>query len=132
MNVLGYYKNPEDTRQIFTEDGFIRTGDLGELSADGWLKITGRIKEQFKTAKGEYVSPAKIEALVSAHPAVDHCLVLSMNLATPCAVVVLTPEALRQTFTEADRRTLERSFEDLLDRINARVETHEHLSLIAL
>jgi long-chain acyl-CoA synthetase len=132
MNMVGYYKNPEDTRQAFTEDGFIRTGDLGELSADGWLKITGRIKEQFKTTKGKYVSPAKIEGFLSTHPAVENCLVLGANLAAPCGVVVLTPAALRQASTEAGRRAITESFEVLLTSINSQVETHEHMAFIAL
>ncbi len=132
MNMVGYYKNPEDTRQVFTDDGFIRTGDLGELTDDGWLKITGRIKEQFKTSKGKYVAPSKIEALVSAHPAVENCLVLGSELAAPGAVVVLTREALIQSSNEAGRNALETSFRDLLDAINKRVEAHEHLAFIVL
>jgi long-chain acyl-CoA synthetase len=132
MNMLGYFKNPEETRQVFTEDGFVRTGDLGEVTADGWLKITGRIKEQFKTSKGKYVTPSKIEALVSAHPAVENCLVLGTNLAAPCAVVVLTQEAARQAAAEAARKGLEKSFEDLLNAVNGQVEAHERLALIAL
>lgn len=132
MNMAGYYKNPEDTLQVFTEDGFIRTGDLGELNADGWLKITGRIKEQFKTAKGKFVSPSKIEALLSAHPAVDHCIVLGASMASPCAIAVLTPDALRQARTETGRKELENSFQDLLRSINAQVEHHEALAFIAL
>ena len=54
----GYYKQPELTAESFTDDGFFRTGDRGELRADGMLKITGRTKELFKTAKGKYVAPA--------------------------------------------------------------------------
>ncbi|HSB98814.1 MAG TPA: AMP-binding protein, partial [Burkholderiaceae bacterium] len=57
----GYYKQPELTAASFTEDGFFRTGDLGERRADGMLRITGRAKELFKTAKGKYVAPAPIE-----------------------------------------------------------------------
>jgi long-chain acyl-CoA synthetase len=132
INMLGYYKNPEDTRHAFTEDGFIHTGDLGELSADGWLKITGRIKEQFKTSKGKYVSPSKIEALLSAHPAVEHCLVLGTNLASPCGVVVLTPVALKQASTAAGQKALTESFGALLISVNSQVETHERLTFLAL
>jgi long-subunit acyl-CoA synthetase (AMP-forming) len=132
MNMLGYYKNPEDTRQAFTEDGFIHTGDLGELSADGWLKITGRIKEQFKTTKGKYVSPSKIEGLLSTHPAVEQCLVFGANQAAPCGVVVLTQAALKQASTEAGRKALTESFEALLISVNSQVETHEHVAFLAL
>ena len=132
MNMAGYYKNPEESRQALTDDGFIRTGDLAQITPDGWLKITGRIKDQFKTSKGKYVAPSRIEALISVHPAVENCLVLGADLAAPCAVVVLTYEAERQARTEDGRTELQKSFEDLLHSINAQVEAHEHLALIGL
>jgi long-chain acyl-CoA synthetase len=132
MNMTGYYKNPEASQQIFTEDGFIRTGDLGELSADGWLRVTGRIKEQFKTAKGKYVSPAPLENLLSVHPAVENCLVLGSGLAAPCAIAVLTRDAWQQADSEAGRGALDKSFDDLLEAVNAKVESQEHLAFIAL
>ena len=59
--MVGYYKQPELNAQCFTADGYFRTGDLGELAADGQLKLTGRVKELFKTSKGKYVAPAPIE-----------------------------------------------------------------------
>jgi long-chain acyl-CoA synthetase len=132
MNMVGYYKNSEATHQVFTEDGFIRTGDLGQRSADGWLKITGRIKEQFKTAKGKYVSPAALENLLAVHPAVENCLVLGSGLAAPCAIVVLTHEAWQQASSEAGRAALGKSFEQLLESVNEQVESHEHLAFVAL
>jgi long-chain acyl-CoA synthetase len=132
MNMVGYYKNSEDTQRVFTEDGFIHTGDLGEVSNDGWLKITGRLSEQFKTSKGKFVSPAKIEALLSENAAVDHCLVLRTATALPCAIAVLTPEALQRAATETGRKDLEKSFEDLLNSVNERIEHHEKLAFVAL
>jgi long-chain acyl-CoA synthetase len=59
--MLGYYKNPEETAKMFTEDGWLLTGDIGEFTADGFLKITDRKKELFKTSGGKYVAPAPIE-----------------------------------------------------------------------
>ncbi len=56
-NMTGYYKMPEKTAEDFTEDGFFKTGDMGEIDEKGRLKITGRIKELFKTSKGKYVAP---------------------------------------------------------------------------
>jgi len=132
MNMAGYYKNSEATRQILTEDGFIRTGDLGQRSADGWLRITGRIKEQFKTAKGKYVSPAPLENLLAVHSAIENCLVLGSGLAAPCAIAVLTRDAYQQASTESGRAALGKSFEDLLESVNGKVESQEHLAFIAL
>jgi len=74
-NMMGYYKNEEATRESFTEDGFLKTGDLGELDEMGRLKITGRAKELFKTSKGKYVAPAPIENLIANHPRVEACVV---------------------------------------------------------
>jgi long-chain acyl-CoA synthetase len=53
MNMLGYFRDPEGTRAIFTEEGFIRTGDIAQIEPDGQLKIVGRVKEQFKTSNGK-------------------------------------------------------------------------------
>ena len=59
--MLGYYKEKQMTSEVFTEDGYLRTGDICEYDHDGYLWITGRIKDQFKTDKGKYISPAPIE-----------------------------------------------------------------------
>mmetsp|Transcript_36138 Transcript_36138/g.55191 ORF Transcript_36138/g.55191 Transcript_36138/m.55191 type:complete len:97 (+) Transcript_36138:1313-1603(+) len=63
--MMGYFKNEEATKETITEDGWLRTGDKGQLDDMGRLKITGRTKEIFKTSKGKYVSPAPIEVRLS-------------------------------------------------------------------
>ena len=69
--MLGYYKEPELTREAFTADGWLHTGDKGMLDAEGNLRITGRVKDLFKTSKGKYVAPAPIEDRLDAHPMVE-------------------------------------------------------------
>lgn len=59
--MVGYYKDPEETRNVFNEEGWLLTGDIGEFTADGFLKITDRKKELFKTSGGKYVAPSPIE-----------------------------------------------------------------------
>ena len=72
--MLGYYKEPELTREAFTADGWLHTGDKGALDAEGNLRITGRVKDLFKTSKGKYVAPAPIEDRLVMHGAVEACV----------------------------------------------------------
>lgn len=75
-NVMqGYHNNPGATRQVMTEDGGFRTGDLGRLDQDGFLFITGRIKEQYKLANGKYVFPAYVEEEIQLSPWVENVLI---------------------------------------------------------
>jgi fatty-acyl-CoA synthase len=88
----GYYKNPEATAQAFTPDGFLRTGDLGELHPGGRLRMIGRRKDVFRVG-GENVAPAEVEEVLLAHPAVAVAQVVGVPDArlgeVPCAYVVL-------------------------------------------
>jgi long-chain acyl-CoA synthetase len=69
-NVMkGYHNRPEETARTITAGGWLRTGDMGELAADGYLRITGRLREMVKVA-GEMVFPAEVESALLAHPAV--------------------------------------------------------------
>jgi long-chain acyl-CoA synthetase len=132
MNMLGYYRDPDMTRQAFTEDGFFRTGDLGELDSDGWLRIIGRVKEQFKTSKGKYVSPAPIEHLLSAHPEIEACCVMGAGAAQPFALVLLFREALPGLNDPEELTRREQAFQALLDQVNARLEAHEKLQFMVV
>ena len=92
-NVMrGYYNNPGATAQAFTADGWLRTGDLGSLTADGRLRMTGRLKEVFRVG-GENVAPAEVEELLLAHPAVETAQVVGVpdpRLGeVPCAYIKL-------------------------------------------
>jgi len=128
----GYYKQPELTAESFTADGFFRTGDRGELRADGMLKITGRTKELFKTAKGKYVAPAPIENLLNAHPLVELSLVSGVGQPSAYAIVVLA-EALRPRIADpAVRADIERQLGGLLESINASVADYEQLRMIVV
>ena len=103
MNMLGYFRDPEATRAMFTDDGFIRTGDLAHIDSDGQLKIIGRVKEQFKTSKGKYVAPAPIESQFMAHPMVEACCLMGTGMPRPFAVVVCEP--VRMYWPWAARRS---------------------------
>ncbi len=75
-NLKEYYKNPEATKAVFTADGFFRTGDIGEFTADGFLKITDRKKDLIKTAGGKYVAPQKLEGLLKQEPVIAQVLII--------------------------------------------------------
>jgi len=92
-NMMGYFKMPKKTKEAFTEDGFLRTGDLGKIDEKGRFKITGRAKDLFKTSKGKYVAPAPIENLISNHPLVEACNVSGLGYPQPYGVVMLSDEA---------------------------------------
>ena len=92
-NVMkGYYNNPEATAKAFTADGWLRTGDLGELTADGRLRMVGRLKDVFRVG-GENVAPAEVEEALLAHPAVETAQVIGVPDArlgeVPAAYVTL-------------------------------------------
>ena len=85
----GYYKDPEQTAATIV-NGFLHTGDMGEVSADGFLKLTGRVKDIFKTSKGEYIVPGKNEMQFLELPAVDQACVMGMKYPQPFVIVVLS------------------------------------------
>ena len=130
--LVGYYKRPDLNAECFTEDGFFRTGDMGELRPDGQLKLTGRMKELFKTAKGKYVAPAPIENRLLAHPMLELAMVLGVGQSAPYAVVVLA-EALRPQVGDAVvRARVEAQLGKLLDDVNQDLASHERLRMLVV
>ena len=124
---IGYYKEPEQTAAAFTEDGWFRTGDKGQIEADGYLRITGRVKDIFKTSKGKYVVPAPIEQLLVNHPAVEACMVAGANFDQPFAILMLGADV-----EPSQRESLQQSFNELLLNVNQKLDGHEKLSFLAL
>lgn len=132
MNMLGYYKNPELTEQVFTQDGYFRTGDRGEIDKEGRLRIVGRLKEEFKTSKGKYVVPAPIEKLLSLCTLFESICVLGSGMAAPFCMAVLVPE-VRQACESAGRRDeIERRVLAEIEKTNQTLEHHEQLRFIVL
>ncbi|GAT70763.1 long-chain fatty acid--CoA ligase [Planomonospora sphaerica] len=89
----GYWRNPEATAEAFDADGWLRTGDLGELDADGFVRVTGRKKEIIVTASGKNVAPAVIEDRLRAHWLVDQCVVVGEGRPYVGALVTVDPES---------------------------------------
>jgi long-chain acyl-CoA synthetase len=132
-NMIGYFKDPEKTAESFTEDGYFRTGDVGEIDDKGRLKITGRAKEQFKTSKGKYVAPAPIENLLGAHPKIEASCVTGVSFPQPFALIMLNAvEFSRVSSDPRARDELTQSLKIHLDWINGQVDPHEQLSFMAV
>jgi len=128
----GYYKAPELTREAFTPDGWLRTGDKGRIDAQGNLHITGRVKDLFKTSKGKYVAPAPIEDKLVMHDAVEACVVTGANLGQPLGIVMLNEQALANAVTADARAELEASLAQHLKTINATLDPHEQLKCLVI
>jgi long-chain acyl-CoA synthetase len=130
--MLGYYKEPRLTREAYSADGWLRTGDKGRVDTEGLLRITGRMKDLFKTSKGKYVAPAPIEDRLVMHDAVEACVVSGANLAQPLGIVMLNAEAVAQLGDPAARAALEASLAEHLRHINATLDPHERLACLAV
>ena len=121
--MMGYYKNPEKTAETIT-DGWLHTGDKGRIDKDGYLFITGRIKDAFKTAKGKYVDPAPIEDRISTDSAIDQVCLIGSGLKLPVAVIRIDSEDERTDITERLTKNLE--------ALNKTLEPHEKVCKLLL
>ncbi len=126
-NTKGYYKEPELTAELFDEDGYLKTGDICEYDHDGFLFVTGRIKDQFKTDKGKYISPAPIEMKLLACADIEQTCVAGMGIPQPIALVTLSDIGKQKTKEE-----LNQSLTDLLKEVNQTLEHHELLAKVVI
>jgi long-chain acyl-CoA synthetase len=130
--MLGYYKEPELTREAFTADGWLHTGDKGALDVEGYLRITGRVKDLFKTSKGKYVAPAPIEDRLVMHESIEACCVTGANLGQPLGIVMLNAQAAAHAADNGLRGELERSLSEHLSQVNATLDPHEQLECLVV
>ncbi|MBL7785416.1 MAG: AMP-binding protein [Chitinophagales bacterium] len=121
-SMKGYYKNEAATAETFTPDGYLKTGDKGEIGKQGHLKITGRVKELFKTEKGKYVAPAPIEMIIQENADIEQSCVVGVGLPQPIALISLQPTAVGKS-----RNEIKDSLSETLESVNKRLEAHERL-----
>jgi long-chain acyl-CoA synthetase len=126
--MLGYYKEPELTKATMTDDGWLRTGDKGALDAEGNLKITGRVKDLFKTSKGKYVAPAPIEDSLVMHPAIEACAVVGANLGQPLGLIMLSETGVKDAKGAKD--ALGTALALHMKTINEKLDPHEQMDRI--
>ncbi len=126
-NMLGYYREPEKTDEVIDSEGWLHTGDKGSLDQDGYLKITGRMKDLFKTSKGKYIAPALLEEFFAASEMIEQVCVLGASLAQPIALVILS-----QIGKESAEGKVHANISELMKFINEKVEAHERLDRIVI
>ncbi|WP_223035029.1 AMP-binding protein [Hanstruepera marina] len=125
--MVGYYKSPEATAAVFDEDGYLKTGDIGEFDHDGFLTITGRVKDQFKTDKGKYISPSHIELLLSSNTDIEQICIVGTGIPQPIALVTLSELGKVKSETE-----LTESLIESINTINPSLEKHEMLEKVVV
>jgi long-chain acyl-CoA synthetase len=133
-NVMqGYHNRPEESAQAFTADRGLRTGDMGRLDKDGYLYITGRIKEQYKLENGKYVVPSPLEEKLKLSPHILNVMLYGENRAHNVAIVVPNPEGLER-WAKQNGKTLGDPTKDPavkallqseLDRLSASFKSYE-------
>jgi long-subunit acyl-CoA synthetase (AMP-forming) len=126
-NMIGYYKDQEKTSGVFTNDQYLRTGDKGIMDDDGFVFITGRLKDIFKTEKGKYVAPAPIEAKIMENSIVEQVCVTGTSLPQPIALLVLSEDARKHS-----KDVVTQNLETTLTNINAGLESHQRLDRIVI
>ena len=141
--MLGYYNRPQETAAAFTEDGWLRTGDVGFLDAEGYLTITDRKKDLIKTSGGKYVAPQALENRLVASPWIAQAVVVGDERKFPAALIVPNFGALRRYAEERgipfrDERELcahpaiQRLYEEEVERLMADFSPYERVKKIAL
>jgi len=125
--MAGYYKEPEMTAACYTPDGFFKTGDMGEIDEEGRLRITGRVKDLFKTSKGKYVAPVPIENRLSEHPKVEAVCVCGANQNATYALMLLSEDTRKALESGFPRETIGDELSGLMKEVNATLNPHEQL-----
>ena len=110
--MIGYHNLPDKTKESITEDGGLRTGDLGHLDSDGYLYITGRVKEQYKLENGKYVAPAPLEESLKLSSYIDQVMLYGFNRPHNVALIVVAMPAVTQY---AEDLGISGSTEDILN-----------------
>ncbi|MAD29207.1 MAG: hypothetical protein CMP00_06025 [Woeseiaceae bacterium] len=122
----GYYKEEKQTQDTI-KDGWLHTGDEGHIDANGYLKITGRVKDLFKTSKAKYVAPAPIEMKLSANKNIEQVCVVGTGLPQPIALITLSEYGKSRPRTDVDA-----SLETTLKIVNPKFESHERLKKVVV
>jgi long-chain acyl-CoA synthetase len=124
---LGYFKAPDITASVFDDDGYFKTGDMGEYDHDGFLTITGRVKDQFKTDKGKYISPSYIELSISKNTDIEQICVVGTGIPQPIALITLSELGKAKS-----KEALSKSLLETVTNVNPKLEKHEKVEKVVI
>lgn len=127
--MLGYYKNEEATKEALTKDGWLRTGDLGYLDADGYLFIKGRSKNMILGPSGQNIYPEELEARVSNMPCVQECVVKMSNNQL---VAMVYPDREAMECDKLDFQDIERKMKEMIKELNSGLPRYEQIGEIEI
>lgn len=130
--MVGYYKQPELTAECFTEDGFLKTGDQGDIDEDGRLRITGRVKDLFKTSKGKYVAPVPIENMLNNDPHVELSCVGGDSMPATHGIVQLAEDLVPTLSEPGVKERITAALESLLQQTNAQLPNYEQMDFLVV
>lgn len=122
----GYFKEPEKTAEVI-QGGYLYTGDQGQIDSSGYLTITGRVKDLFKTSKGKYVAPTPIELKISSAGIVEQVCVVGSQLPQPIALLNLSDQG-----KNLSQSNVTEVLSKILDRLNAQLDPHEKLNRLVV
>ncbi|MFN3315645.1 MAG: AMP-binding protein [Raineya sp.] len=123
----GYFKDPQKTAEVIDSEGWLHTGDVGEVDNEGFLKITGRIKDTFKTTKGEFIVPAPIEWGFATNNFIEQICVTGRTLDQPVALVVLSEIGLK-----APKDEVSKSLDAIRQEVNAGLPNYARIDKIII
>jgi long-chain acyl-CoA synthetase len=126
-NMVGYFKEPKMTAETIDAEGWLHTGDVGEVDSEGYLKITGRVKEMYKTSKGEYIAPAQIEFGFADNNNIEQICVVGQSLPQPIALVVVSDLGKALSSEE-----LEASLAETLKEVNGKTKNYERIETLVI
>ena len=124
--MLGYYKEPEKTAEVLI-DGWMHSGDRGTIDENGYVRVIGRVKDAFKTAKGSYITPNPMEEVLSNNEYIEQCCVAGLGIPQPICLVNLTEQGMK---VERDR--VNDSLTKDLASLNKTLSAYERISTIII
>ncbi len=124
--MLGYYKNPEKTAEVL-RDGWIYSGDRGTIDNKGFVRVIGRVKDAFKTSKGQYIVPNPMEEVLAGNDFIEQVCVVGLGCPQPIAMVNLSEVGL-----STDKTKVEEALQESLKNVNSDLSNYHKISTIII